>query len=123
LTKLTGKELWFWTELQQSAIDKLKREIASERMLLIPKSDKPFRIETITSDYATAAILSQQHEAGIWRPVTFYSKTLNETERNYKIYDKEMLAVMRGFYEWAHYLKGSDQITEVLTDHHNLIYF
>ena len=30
-----------------------------------------------------------------WRPVAFISKSMNPTERNYKIYDKEMLAVIR----------------------------
>jgi hypothetical protein len=34
-----------------------------------------------------------------------------------------MLAIMHGFYEWAHYLKGNDRITEVLTDHQNLTFF
>jgi len=32
-----------------------------------------------------------------WRPVTYLSKSLNEMERNYEIYNKEMLAVIRGF--------------------------
>ena len=44
-------------------------------------------------------------------------------ERKYEIYDKEMLAVMRAFYKWSHYLKGAKQIIEVLTDHQNLTYF
>jgi len=30
-----------------------------------------------------------------WRPVTFLSKSLDETERNYEIHDKEMLAIIR----------------------------
>jgi len=30
-----------------------------------------------------------------WRPVAFLSKSLNEMERNYKIHNKEMLAVIR----------------------------
>ena len=55
--------------------------------------------------------------------MAFMSKALNDAERNYKIYDKEMLAVMQGFYEWAHYLKGNDAVMEVLTDHQNLTYF
>ena len=71
----------------------------------------------------TGAILSQQDKAGIWKPVAFISQSLNETEQNYEIYDKEMLAVMRAFYEWSHYLKGAKQIIEVLTDHQNLTYF
>ena len=122
-TKLTGKNEWFWTELQQRVFEELKQEITSERMLIILKPGKPFQMETDASDFAIAAILSQQDHEGKWRPVAFMSKALNNAERNYEIYDKEMLAVMQGFYEWAHYLKGNDAVTEVLTDHQNLTYF
>jgi hypothetical protein len=123
LTKLTGKNDWLWTELQQKAFEDLKQEITSERTLIIPQPGRPFRMETNASDYTVAAILSQQDKEGKWRPVVFMSKSLNNAERNYEIYDKEMLAVMKGFYEWAHYLKGNDEITEVLTNHQNLTYF
>ena len=37
LTKLTGKDAWNWTQLQQEAFQKLKDEITSERVLMIPK--------------------------------------------------------------------------------------
>jgi len=30
-----------------------------------------------------------------WRPVAFISKLLNETERNYEIHNREMLAIIR----------------------------
>ena len=101
----------------------LKEEITSERMLIIPQPGKPFRMETDASDFAVAAILSQEDNEGIWRPVAFMSKSLNDAKRNYEIYDKEMLAMMKGFYEWAHYIKGNEATTEVLTDHQNLTYF
>ena len=68
-------------------------------------------------------IISQHQKDDTWRPVAFISKSFNSTERNYKIYDKEMLAVMYAFYEWSHYLKGVSIPTEVLTDHQNLMYF
>jgi len=32
---------------------------------------------------------------GKWRPVAFLSKYLNETKRNYEIYGKEILAVIK----------------------------
>jgi len=41
-------------------------------------------------------VLSMECEDGRQRPVTFLSKSLNETERNYEIHDKEMLVVIRG---------------------------
>jgi len=55
--------------------------------------------------------------------VAFLSKSLNETERNYKIYDKEMLAIVRGLEAWKHLLKGAQYKFEIWTDHKNLEYF
>ena len=38
--------------------------------------------------------MSVKCKDNIWRLVAFISKALNETERNYEIYDKEMLEVI-----------------------------
>ena len=54
------------------------------------------RIEVDMPDYAIEEVLSMECEDGKWQLVAFTSKSLNETERNYKIHDKEMLAVIRG---------------------------
>ena len=61
-----------------------------------PDIDKKMRMEVDTLDYATESVLSMECEDGLWRPVAFLSKSLNETERNYKIHNKEMLAIIRG---------------------------
>jgi len=53
-------------------------------------------MEVDVLDYATREVLSMECEDGLWRPVVFLSKSLNETKRNYEIYDKEMLVVIRG---------------------------
>ena len=42
----------------------------------------------------------------------YLSKSLNETERNYKIYNKVMLAVIRDLKNWRHLLE--DTITKLL---------
>jgi len=39
--------------------------------------------------------------------VAYLSKSLNEIERNYKIHDKAMLAVIRGLENWRHLLEGT----------------
>jgi len=62
-------------------------------------------------------------EDGLWRPVAFLSKSLNETERNYEIHDKEMLAIIRGLESWRHLLEGVQSKFEIWTDHKNLEYF
>src|SRR5919198_1451365 len=51
------------------------------------------------------------------------SKSLSETERNYEIHDKEMLAIIRALEEWRHFLEGARHQVEIWTDHKNLEYF
>jgi len=55
--------------------------------------------------------------------VAFLSKSLNETERNYKIHDKEMLAIVRGLEAWRHLLEGAQYKFKIWTDYKNLEYF
>ena len=59
----------------------------------------------------------------LWRPVAFISKSLSDTERNYKIHDKEMLAVVRCLEVWRYFLEGTTTRFEIWTDHKNLEYF
>jgi len=49
--------------------------------------------------------------------------TLSDTERNYEIHDKEMLAVIRCLEVWRHFLKGAAIKFEIWTNHKNLEYF
>src|SRR5258708_16261589 len=51
------------------------------------------------------------------------SKSFNETERNYEIYNKELAAIIRALKEWRHYLEGQGIPIEIWTDHKNLEYF
>ena len=62
-------------------------------------------------------------EDGKWRLVAFLSKSLNKTERNYKIHDKEMLVIIRGLESWRHLLEAAQFKFEIWTDHKNLEYF
>jgi len=80
-------------------------------------------MEIDVSDYATGGVLSIECEDNLWRPVAFLSKLLNETERNYEIHDKEMLAIIRGLEAWRHLLEGAQFKFEIWTDHKNLEYF
>ena len=64
-----------------------------------------------------------ESEDGRWRPVAFLSKSLNKTERNYEIHDKEMLAIIRELENWRYLLKGACFKFKIWTDHKNLEYF
>ena len=77
-------------------------------------------MEADALDYAMGEVLLTKCEDGKWRPVAFISKSLNTTERNYKIHDKEMLAVIRCLEVWRHYLEGVKLEFEIWTDLKNL---
>ena len=89
------EQKWKWKEEQEEAFRRLKKAFTTEPVLAILDIDREMRVEVDTSDYATGGILLTKCEDGKWRPVAFISKSLNTTERNYEIHDKEMLAVIR----------------------------
>ena len=114
---------WEWMEKQEKAFKELKEWFTKEPVLAAPDIDKKMRMEVDASDYATGGVLSIECEDRLWRLVAFLSKSLNETERNYEIYDKEMLAIIRGLEAWRHLLEGAQYKFEIWTDHKNLEYF
>jgi len=79
------------------------------------------RIEVDVSDYATKRVLSIEYEDGQWKPVAYLLKSLNESERNYKIYNKKMLVVIRELENWIHLLEDAEFKFEVWTDYKNIL--
>ena len=87
---------WDWTEKQEKAFKELKEQFTKEPVLAASDIDKKMRIKVDTLDCAMGGVLLMECEDRLWKPVAFLSKSLNETERNYEIHDKEMLAIVRG---------------------------
>lgn len=119
LDRLTGDVEWSWGQEEQEAFDTLKSKFAASPVLAMWEPNRPTRIETDASGFATGGILLQQSEDGPWHPVAYLSQSLNEAERNYEIWDREMLAVVRALENWRHYLEGGPTF-EIWTDHKNL---
>ena len=101
----------------------MKERFTTEPVLVTPDLDKEIRVEVDASDFATGGVLSMKCEDEKWRPVAYISKSLNEAERNYEIYDKEMLAIIRCLEAWRYFLEGAKDWFEIWTDHKNLEYF
>ena len=96
---------WEWMEKQEKAFEELKKKFTQELVLAAPDLDKKMRMEVDALDYVMKCVLSMEGEDRKWRLVTFLSKSLNETERNYEIHDKEMLAIIRELESWRHLLE------------------
>ena len=125
LTNLTKKDQpWVWGEDQQKAFEVLKNAFTSAPILRILDDVNPFQLSTDASDFAVGAVLSQlDPNDNLWHPVAFHSKSLDVHERNYEIYDKELLAIIRALEEYRHYLEGHPEKFEIWSDHQNLTYF
>lgn len=101
----------------------MKQRFAESPVLVIPDKTRPFQLESDASKFATGAVLRQQDANGDWHPCAYLSQSLNDAERNYQIYDRELLGIVRSFEEWRHLLEGSPHTVQVFSDHKNLTFF
>ena len=62
-------------------------------MLFLLKREGKFRVETNASEYAIGEVLFQEQK-GKWKLITFLFWTIQPAERNYKIYNKELLVII-----------------------------
>jgi hypothetical protein len=95
----------------------------SEPVLVHPKLDKQFELEVDASGYAVGAVLLQKKEDSKKHPIAYFSKTLNEVQRNYNIADLELLVVVMSLDNWRSFLAGSPHKVIVYSDHQNLLYW
>ena len=96
LLDLTKKDnRWDWTPTCQQSFDGLKKLFLSHPVLHLPDFTKPFAIATDASKYASGAILLQTDSNSDWHPCSYLSQSFILAERNYDIYDRELLAIIR----------------------------
>ena len=85
--------------------------------------DKKFRVKADASNYATGEVLLVKCSNRMQRPGAFISKSLSNTERNYKIHDKKILVVVRYLEAQRHFLEGTTTKFKIWTNYKNLEYF
>ena len=124
LNDLLKKDQQFdWTIECQQAFKILKKSFMEEPVLMMPDQTKSFQIKIDTLKYATGTVLTQLDSNGDLYSLSFILKTLSPAEWNYKIYDSELLTIIRALEEWRHYIQGSPHTTVVLSDYKNLTYY
>jgi hypothetical protein len=89
-----GEKVWKWETKEQKAFESIKEVISTEPILTLPNEEGVFCVEVDASNVETGAILSQEQQ-GKWYPIAFMSKSLLDAKKNYEIYDKELLAIVK----------------------------
>ncbi|KAL1914349.1 uncharacterized protein VTP21DRAFT_8988 [Calcarisporiella thermophila] len=97
-----------WTPECQQAFNKLKEALTQTPILSPPDYEKGFEIYADASDFAVGAVLCQQNDEGVPRPIAFMSKKLTRTQRRYETHDKELLAIKIALEMWRHYVEGRE---------------
>ena len=119
-------------EHQTKVFEELKTCMCQSPVLMQPDFTKQFFLQVDASAYGVGAILSQEGEQTpamqqrtkpILHPIAYYSAMFTPTERNYDIYERELLAVMKALAHWRPYLGWTIVPFVILTDHTNLQYW
>ena len=112
-----------WEYEHEFAFQALVDAICTALVLHQPCFKEPFVINCDASAYAIGAVLQQGGEKGKLHPIAFLSRTLDATQCNWDIYNKELFAVIHALETWRPYLVGNTHKTLINTDHNNLTYF
>jgi hypothetical protein len=121
LTDLLRDDTAFeWNERQQQSMKVLKHAITTAPTLIVPDLNEPFIVHCDASGYAISGVLSQRRN-DVEHPIAFYSRKMNEAERNYDVRQQELLALVACCCEWRHYLEAAPHTT-IHTDHASLQY-
>ncbi len=115
--------LWMTFGAAEPAFTNLKSHFVSAPILIAPGPTHQFVMEVDASEVGVGAVLSQCSSSdNKMHPCAFFSHRLSSAERNYDIYNRELLAVKLPLEEWHHWLEGSGLPFSVWTDHKNLEY-
>ncbi|GFT96343.1 retrovirus-related Pol polyprotein from transposon 17.6 [Nephila pilipes] len=108
-----------WTDDTRRNFEKSKTDLAEAALLSFPRTGIPLSLCTDASDFAVGSVL-QQFENDGWKQIAFYSKKLNDTQRRYSTYDRELLGIYLSVKPFKHLLEGND--FTICTDHKPLTF-
>ena len=120
-----------WNDECENALQRLKRELLSDKCLYAFDDTKPVHLFTDASFYAVGAWIAQYDSSEQLRPIAFASRKLTASQLNYSVIEKELYAVVwsvQNFYQYVFAMEvhlHSDhrpfQWLHTLTQHNQLL--
>jgi hypothetical protein len=107
-----------WTAVQETAFCTLKERLVTAPILVTPMDDGEYVLDTDASQSGLGAVLDQQ--GGRLCIITYASRVLSATERNYSTTRQELLAVVYALKQFRQFLLGGH--VKLRVDHSALTY-
>lgn len=106
---------FLWTKDCQQSFDKMKQMLCSQPVLEIYDPELPIYIYTDASLQGIGAVLKQKQINGEEKPVAYFSKKLNDSQKKKKAIYLEGLAIKEAIKYWQYWLMG--KTFTVFSDH------
>ena len=121
LTKESGRSCRsiHWTPDCASALQEIQDILSRKPVLLLPRLDLPFVLQTDASSTGLGAVLLQEFEDSL-HPVCFASRKLLDREKRYSTIERECLAIVWAVHKFVRFLWGVRFVLQ--TDHRPLTY-
>ena len=121
LTKESGRSCRsiHWTPDCASALQEIQDILSRKPVLLLPRLDLPFVLQTDASSTGLGAVLLQEFEDSL-HPVCFASRKLLDREKRYSTIERECLAIVWAAHKFVRFLWGVRFVLQ--TDHRPLTY-
>ena len=93
-----------WTIKAKASFERIKKVISEELVLTSPDYLRDFLIFSFASEHTISAVLLQKDDEGFERPITFFSKSLRDTELKYDIIEKQAYAMVKALKAFRTYV-------------------
>ena len=108
-----------WNDDQLKSFNAIRAMLASKPILRLPDLAKAFVVRSDASGVGLGSVLCQYHD-GVPFPVSYASRKLLKSEKNYSTIERECLGIIFAINKFNFYLRGREFILEV--DHKPLIF-
>ncbi|CAK1588892.1 unnamed protein product [Parnassius mnemosyne] len=118
---LNKKSKWEWTSVHDDAFKKIKKYLASDKILTHFNPNAELILTVDASPTGLGAVLSQIGDDRLERPISYASRTLTAAEKNYAQIQKEATAIIYGVRRFHQYLYGRSTPFTLRIDHKPLL--
>jgi hypothetical protein len=114
-----GTHYW-WDEDYEKSFYWMKTTLNILLVLIVPDWTREFHVHTYVSNYVIGAMLAQNLENIIDKPIYYANQLMTRAKKNHSTIEKEALVMIYALKKFRHYLLGNN--FTFFIDHQALIY-